>query len=237
MTGTTTPVSTYSDPAGVVPLSQPVVCNWAGGVPAYVARNQTVDIVWDNGHKLVGLLVPEATGPTNPLAGVPVVRKFPFAFDTPGLATGYEVWTPNAGDLLLDAWFSIDAAWDGTTPLGDIIIAGQAGAVFGIFTSAIQGIDMTQGDTEAYGYVLGNTPTLAALGGVFASQVTMNVAGGTTLSLLALNKLGCYRPSAPVLPTDAPLQVVVSQDGSNTGGDTGSTQGEAILYLITATPA
>jgi len=64
------------------------------------------------------------------IPGLPTVRKFPFAFDTPDLATGAVVYTPTVGDVLLDAWIEIDTAWDGTTPLGD----------FGPFADTNQGL-------------------------------------------------------------------------------------------------
>ena len=54
------------------------------------------------------------------ILGLEITRSFDIAYDTPGLDTGYAVYTPQVGEILLDAWWEIDTAYDGTTPLGDV---------------------------------------------------------------------------------------------------------------------
>src|ERR1700747_2143590 len=78
--------------------------------------------------------------------GVPVVRKFPFSYNTPGLLTGATVYTPTIGDLLVGAWFEINTPWDGTTPLGEV---GQfIDTNLGLFAyDTINAADMTVGNT------------------------------------------------------------------------------------------
>lgn len=61
-TGTTTPVSTYFDSAGNNAAAQPITCGWLGQLSIFVARGQTVDVVWDNGY-LVTLVVPADVAP------------------------------------------------------------------------------------------------------------------------------------------------------------------------------
>lgn len=153
-------------------------------------------------------------------AGAPVVRAFPFAFDSPNILTGHAVYTPTVGDILLDAWIEIDTAWNGTTPLGD----------FGEFVGTAQGL-----------FAGGNGPTgLTTMSGPDTNLVGVGyLAGNNGESLAALSAAGSagFRVAPGKFTTVDPIKVVVSQDGTNTGADPGSTQGSAVLYLVTATPA
>jgi hypothetical protein len=151
--------------------------------------------------------------------GAPVVRAFPFAFDSPNILTGHAVYTPTVGDILLDAWIEIDTAWNGTTPLGD----------FGEFVGTAQGL-----------FAGGNGPTgLTTMSGPDTNLVGVGyLAGNNGESLAALSAAGSagFRVAPGKFTTVDPIKVVVSQDGTNTGADPGSTQGAAVLYLVTATP-
>jgi hypothetical protein len=78
--------------------------------------------IWDDNGTVV------LSGHTAGGAGATVVRAFPFAFDAAGLATGLALYTPTAGDKLLDAWLEIDTVWNGTTPLADVgVLSGGTG--------------------------------------------------------------------------------------------------------------
>lgn len=190
--------------------------------------------VWSDGTNLFyGLL---GGGGGGGGAGTPVVRAFPFAFDDVGLDTGETLYTPTPGDILLDAWIEIDTAWDGTTPLGDYgNIWDISGEGFCTLISNLA-LDMTQSDDGAPSILFGNLVSgfrsLNDLSTVVQS-VTSNVGGGP---LIPPTSLAGSRYAPAKLLTDDPFQVVVSQDGTNTGGDPGSTQGSATLYLVTATP-
>jgi len=174
-------------------------------------------------------------------ANSPVVRSFPFAFDTPGILTGAALYTPTVEDILLDAWISIGTAWDGTTPRGDFGMF--VGTNFGWAGGAALPYDMMRADTAfSAGYDTIDGQGLAALAAAFgAVQSDMQANGpafpsglGVEAGLTTLQGGGV----APGRITAAnPIKVCVSQDGTNTGGDPGSTQGAAILYLVTATPA
>jgi hypothetical protein len=156
-------------------------------------------------------------------SGSPRVLKFPFAYDTPGLLTGHAIYTPTIGDILLDAWFEIDTAWDGTTPLGDC--GAFVGVNYGAFAACTGAVHMSAEDQEVAGTGLlfsaaaANIPNELALAGIYWN-------GDALVTTRAILKFTAANP----------IKVVVSQDGTNTGADPVSTQGAAILYLVVATP-
>jgi hypothetical protein len=167
---------------------------------------------------------PPNTAPTTP-PGVLITHKAPFAFDSPGLSTGFAVtfndgYTPAIGDIVHDLWVEIDTAWDGTTPKGDFgtLLPGPTGFLQSFGNPSM---DMTNPDED--GAVQG--------GWLIGFAVPSDLASGS------------FNPSSPVLyrwkqkvTAANPIKVVVSQDGTTTGGDPGSTQGSATLYLVTSTP-
>jgi hypothetical protein len=158
--------------------------------------------------------------------GATIVRKFPFAFDTPAILTGAALYTPTIGDVLLDAWIEKDTAWDGTTPLGDI---GQflSGGHVGWFGNQDGAIDMT--DLDAIDKL--GSDSILSQNAAPSSLLSQNIISGTS-PLTALVRL------VPGKFTAAdPIKVVVSQNGNNNGADPGSTQGAGVLYLVTSTPA
>jgi hypothetical protein len=167
-------------------------------------------------------------------AGAPVVRKFPFAFNTPGILTGAAVYTPTVNDVLLDAWVEVDTAWNGTTPEGDV--GSFNGAATGLYASAGFGpIDMTKADqdiTGSYGLLISNNTSGA---GTYPS-LALSLAQSTA-AIPAYPAFSPFRAVPGKFTAAHPVKVCVSQDGTNTGANPGSTQGEAILYLVTATPA
>src|SRR5690348_16524195 len=83
-------------------------------------------------------------------AGSPVVRAFPFAYNTAGILTGHAVYTPAIGDVLLDAWIVITTAWNGTTPLADIgTFVGANGGLFAWSVPSSGAVDLTLGASDA----------------------------------------------------------------------------------------
>lgn len=174
------------------------------------------------------------------------VRKFPFAYNTPGILTGAALYTPTADDVLLDAWFQITTAWNGTTPLGD----------FGIFDvnhsgwlktgSGLNPVDMTVAydDTGMFGPLglwIGGPSSLTAAeivnlmnNSLLATGVSSPFAVGVTAT--ALGQLDVALVPAQIAAA-TPFKICVSQSGATNGADPGATQGAAVLYLVTATPA
>lgn len=178
---------------------------------------------------------PMAGGSGNPCAVIDgggatvegvTVRRFPFAFDTPGLLTGATVYTTTPGDILLNAWLEVDTPWNGTSPLGDF---GQFVSSQGWLGSNVAPKDMTHADTTAsWGTGVLSEPSAAAPapGDMLTCFLDSFGVGG-----------GPYYRGVPAKFTVAQaIKVVVSQDGTDTGADPGSTQGSGVLYLVTATP-
>lgn len=145
---------------------------------------------------------------------VKIVGPFEVSFDSDDLTLGVELFTPNVGDVILDAWVEIDTAWDGTTPKGDI--GTFADATSGLFV--YQGgpaIDLTVADNQdaGSGLLLGNRTALSVASGALGQR------------------------SAPMLVTNPnPIKFVVSQDGTAGGNDPSSSQGLANVYFVVATP-
>jgi virginiamycin B lyase len=162
---------------------------------------------------------------TGPVArGLPVVRAFPFAFDTADILTGAPLYTPTVGDVLLDAWIEVDTPWNGTTPLGDFssFVGGNIGMLASIGPTACNmTVPDTAGITSFPGFLNNGTPGTSLL------DALLN--GGTAPTY--------GRDGVGKFTTAAPIKVCVSQDGTNTGSDPGSTQGAAVLYVVTVTPA
>lgn len=199
----------------------------------------------DDDFEFFTVEIGDGDGEAGPVLGVPVIRKFPFAFDTPNLLTGAALYTPTVGDVLLDAWLQIDEAWDGTTPLADIGTFQTSNA--GWFAQAFGAPDMTSADYDIQtsdGLLLGYNFGGAA----FAQGAGLLAAASGPLKILSNGDPGNFAvtknvPAAEVqrlvpakFTAPHPIKVCVSQDGTITGDDPGSTQGAAILYLVTATP-
>lgn len=156
-----------------------------------------------------------------------VVRHFPFAYNSAGISTpsgaipGFAIYTPTIGDILLDAWWEIDTAWNGTTPTFALSADFASGSM-----SGNQG-DLAKADSGAYYW-----STLLTQG------------SGTTLSSDILGQQGIPAGAqterglpAKFLTAD-PLKIIIGQSGVGpTALDPGATQGAGILYLVTATPA
>jgi hypothetical protein len=173
--------------------------------------------------------------------GVAIVRKFPFAFNTAGLAAGHAVYTPTAGDVLLDLFVTIETAWDGTTPQADVQTSDvlTTSGVFSNITNSV--LDMTKADSPgimgASGGQMGSalTATAIAMGAANVGDGLYAVSGAD-VNLISGAVAGGNRPLPCVLAA-VPILIWVTQDGLKGGTAPGAAQGAATLYLVTATPA
>lgn len=168
------------------------------------------------------------------------VHKAPFAYNLTGLSTGVaapfdDSYVPAVGDLLLNAWIEIDTAWNGTTPKGDVGCDFTDGN--GWFGNSWDVLDMTVVDVGGSSSWLGDA-ALIEQGGVTGSY-----AGNPSSlinSVLSSFFTGTTQPAPRYLPATfvaaTAIQIVVSENGTLTGGSPGATQGAAILYVATATP-
>jgi hypothetical protein len=157
--------------------------------------------------------------------GIQVV-SFDFAFDTPGLADGLEVWTPAVGDVLLNAWFRVTTSFNGTTPTADIFSGDSAAN--GLFYNAA-GAQVLNREEQDWGdgyMASGNTgdPNYQAVDLVTAAAL---YGQDSTYYQTAFGRFG----------TTTPILVAASQDGSLGGTPVGGSQGAATLYLLVATPS
>lgn len=179
----------------------------------------------------------------SPINGGAIVRKFPFAFNDLGLAAGKTIYTPTAGDILLDCWVQIDTAWDGTTPFGEV--GTFVGANTGLFAllGAAAPLDMTVTDTvvPGFGEKIGiGTISGAAIASLASVSATFEATGVATPFPISI-KAGLASDAAtsrliPAFLGADPIKVCVSQTGQAGGADPGSTQGAGVVYLVTATP-
>jgi hypothetical protein len=165
------------------------------------------------------------------VAASPGIRAFPFAFDTAGLDTGIEIFTPKIGDLLIDAWFEVDTAWDGTT----LSSGGLAEAC----------ADVGQYDIYGNGWFgwFGGPIDLSV------ADVTMGQNAGEILQGTAPNNPGCglnplsarvaganYRMVPAKFTSVSPVILMANRFAQVGNYPIGATHGAAILFVETATP-
>jgi hypothetical protein len=212
------------------PIPQPTVTGTAAELTDFRPAKGQLTHETDTGVFKVGDGVGRhADLPTPPSgtsgAGSPVVRAFPFAYNTPSLLTGHAVYTPTIGDVLLDAWVEVRTAWNGTTPLCDFgrFAGGRGWNAYDGF-HGVRAMDQADDSNGLVGMSVNGGP---GDGRSLLAAVNADPSGtwGTDRNL----------PASFI--TADPIKVVVSQDGTDAGADPGSTQGAAVLYLITATPA
>jgi hypothetical protein len=203
-------------------------CSFSGDVATltraqYGTTAQAVGVGWQVAQNVTAQLL--TSGGSTP--GVSVVHAFPFAFDTLNILTGAfpvfnDGYVQKANDIVLDGWIQVVVAWNGTTPRGDI---STQNGVNGFYCNWVtnNGIDMTSADSTDDGWLRNNGQPGSMLSGFIAS------------SGLPTQPIG--RPIPTLMENDNQLCVYVNTTGQQGGGDPGSTQGSAILYLVTATPA
>jgi hypothetical protein len=151
--------------------------------------------------------------------GVTQLRKFAFDYTTANLNTGVALYTPQSGEVLLDAWIQVTNVWDGTTPTADfgMLLTPNEGllAVLTTLSSSNRLQDMTVGAVTQYGLT-------------YNDGTANNLANASSWADVALV------PS--FFSSTDPFCVVVSTDGTVSGGATGSTTGSAVLFLLTGLP-
>lgn len=157
---------------------------------------------------------------------VRIFGPFRFAFDTPNLNQGVEFYTPNVGDILVDAFVQFPVPFNGTTPKFDCIdIYGDTN---GAFYNQKAPVDAT----------LATFPGSAAL--LLFGRVTAASASSLSTALLSyVTASGSPHDFAPFqakVNQPTPWKLWVSSSGQSGGAATGATQGEGDLYLVTATP-
>lgn len=234
---------------------------WAPGV-SYVANqlvtNAGTTYLCDQAHTSASNWATDQNlwTPIGGGTGIKVV-PVPFAFNTPNLATGAVAYTPQVGELLIDAWLDILDSWDGSGPSG---FAGPAfdlgtfisvhyglfnwaatavggtelvtsGIDMGISPAAIESLDISSG-----AYSLSQVMAITNTWKMLNSRAVPSTPQAEATLIFKYSNFGAPSPSAPArFTTTDPLKIVVSQTGENNGGDPGSTVGSAVLYLLIAT--
>lgn len=187
--------------------------------------------------------VQDALAASGATPGTAIVRAFPFTFDTPNLLTGAALYTPTINDVLLDAWVEIGTAWDGTTPLGDFgTFTAAATGVFGHTAGQAVPMDSADSSNNTFaGMLVGTSLSDARDMATLTTPTTDEGDGIYVVAVAAVNFIASPVSNGqrlfPARFTAAdPIEFCVTQDGTNTGMDPGSTQGAGTLYLVTATP-
>lgn len=171
--------------------------------------------------------------------GIVRTIAIPFAFDTPGLDVGVEIYTPKVGDLLLDATFFVTEQFDGTTPRADL---GVTDGLFlawnwstpdyvlldGMLVSLAGGLQFPSGAPER----------AASLGAAIAFYNTMSLTlpdPPTAGASFDTNNAQGYATTHRFVSTD-PLLLWATQDGLIGGEPIDSTEGAGTLVLMVSTP-
>lgn len=151
----------------------------------------------------------------NPAGLARLEGPFPFSFDDADADEGIAFYTPTVGEILVDAWFEVSTAFDGTTPKADI---GQ----------------FSGGDTEGYFGIAGDAVDLTADDEASASGGLVFNSGGGSLAAIAHSAGYRYVPGR--FASADPLEYVLSQDGLPGGTAIDSTAGAGAIYLIVMAP-
>jgi hypothetical protein len=222
-------------PAWLSPSAVPGDTNIVGATGSPVTVNVTAPatIRWNAASGLTSVVIPSGSVFTFELgpdgvwyvigsggSGAAIIRRFTITFATPNLAAGVPLFTPVPGDVLVDAWFQVTTAWNGTTPFGDMLIQGNTGF--------LQQAGVLDPGSINYKQVMSSVQALSPLGVYYDNSVPNS---------LALCAVASDRQLAPaIFASTAPFCVVVSQTGIVGGAATGSTTGSADIYVKTATP-
>lgn len=142
-----------------------------------------------------------------------VSSEIPIAFNSAGLLTGDKpLYTPAVGDLLIDLWVEITQSWNGTTPKLDVGTFVESD--LGLFSQVSGAVDLTV------------TEDIADVGEGYAWNPSVPALSGSGISI-------GYRAVPGKFTAVNPLKVCVSTTGATDGADPGSTQGSAIVHLLT----
>lgn len=177
--------------------------------------------------------------------GSSVTHKAPITYNMAGILTGADLvfgdgYVPAVGDILENVWLEIDTAWNGMTPMGDVGFW-VAGAMSGWFYDlASNALDMTKADADGGTGVLTGTQGSDLVGQATLYQVASfdEVSGAGPALQQVTNATNQVARNAPAkFVKAAPIKIVVSQDGTPSGANPGSTQGSGFVYVTTSTPA
>lgn len=129
---------------------------------------------------------------------------------------GVQFYVPTIEDILLDAWIEVDTVWDGSSPKADIGRFRVPSDNDGLFAVGIGPVTMTNAASEN------------------AMAGSLSTFQNPSLVIAA----GYNGGGAPPLrfTTADPLYVIVTSGGNRIQDDPGSSQGQARLYIVTATP-
>lgn len=180
-------------------------------------------------------------------SGSTVTHQLEVDYNTPGLTTGAVIFTPRAGDVLLNLWVEIVTAWNGTTPKGDVGTFGSTNlGYYQQWSQANDSIDMTKADTVS---TIFSGASWGQPGIPMWDAIANPVAGsiGVGLHLSATAPAAVTLKAAPAVSiaernvptrfrTAQPILFVVSQTGQKSGADPVATQGKAFVFLVTCTP-
>lgn len=158
-----------------------------------------------------------------------LVGPYAFAYSTAGIVAGVTVFTPAAGDMLLDAWIDVTTGFDGTTPKADI----------GNFDNAAS--------PGLWGIMVGAPIPLATAGALVTSNshlwayadnsAVLNPSLASAQASVVVGAAGTCGGTIPYRFIDAtPLKLVVSTNGRRNGSAVGGAAGAASLYLMVASP-
>lgn len=186
-------------------------------------------------------------GPPAPLdtVGFPRVHRLDFAYDTPGLADGLPILTPEPGEVILDASFWVHEAFDGTNPLGDFGPAYGPPPGYGYLSDWVGAADLSVSaydyspDGYQYGHHAGRWSWSAIQYNIryAVMDLAYRIQAGQPVDVDATSSLLFTYPQILIPPTTFPIYVFASQNGYQGGPPLDSTQGAASFYLITAKPA
>lgn len=157
--------------------------------------------------------------------GIPHLYKYDFAFDTPGLADGIEVYTPQVGDVLLNWFVDLRTVFDGTTPKFDI----------GTFVGADQGWIARWNSVSAVPTLANASTSYGGTGLSFNEEVNLSAFAVQQDYGIDNSPNENYNYEGVFTDTN-PLKIVVSQSGEIGGDPIGGAAGAATLYLLIAHP-
>lgn len=155
--------------------------------------------------------------------GVPHIYAFNFNYDTPDLNIGVPVYTPNKGEILIDAWTDTDITFNGVGLKWDL----------GTYNSL--------SDNADYGMMADwfTNPVLSDAsnnGKIDYHQNNAYPNSFSTVSAQYTYEEGESYPWQVVFDTTNTLKLVVSQNGLKNGLPIGGTQGGATLYIMVVKP-
>lgn len=148
--------------------------------------------------------------------------KYDFVYNTANIATGVAVYTPAAGDVLLDAWILVTTAFNAAFKADIGTFDGETVGVFGDPLGSA--LDLT-GAANTFDHIS------------FPKTITEFYPFNLVARMVAVSSSAenGYNPAGTFLTTD-PLKIVGNQTGAVGGAATGATVGAATLYFIIATP-